>query len=112
MPLTKHLMITPEMKKAQDLSSTVEAYRFSIQRLIDSKAQEKLYDDGVSLASYINSTVPEWAGQAAAFVAWRDSVWVYAFAELAKVQSGERPEPSIDDFLAELPSFSADVEMI
>lgn len=84
---------------------TADDYRRAIQALIDTKAQEKQYDSGATLASYVNSTVPEWSAQAQAFVTWRDSVWVYAFAELEKVQSGEREQPSIEDFLAELPAF-------
>lgn len=105
MPLNKSLMITPEMKKTAALIATVDAYRKVIQALIDSKAQEKQYDDGNSLASYVNSTVPEWAAEAQAFVVWRDQVWAYALTELAKVKSGEREQPSVDEFLAELPAF-------
>ncbi|WP_266076825.1 hypothetical protein [Brucella intermedia] len=83
--------------------SPIDVYRIEIQAHIDSKAQEKQYDSGATLASYVSSTVPGWFLDAQAFVAWRDSVWLYAFAELDKVQSGERERPSIEDFLAELP---------
>ncbi|MGH6774797.1 hypothetical protein [Brucella tritici] len=83
----------------------VDVYRLEIQAMIDRKAQEKQYDSGATIASYVSSTVPEWAADALAFVAWRDGVWLYAFAELDKVQSGEREQPSVEDFLAELPAF-------
>ncbi|MDH0126693.1 hypothetical protein N7376_22205 [Brucella intermedia GD04153] len=105
MPLNKALMITPEMKQATALAAAVETYRKAIQSLIDGKAQEKQYDDGNSLASYVNSTVPEWAAEAQTFVVWRDQVWAYALAELLKVQKAEREQPTVDDFLAELPAF-------
>jgi collagenase-like PrtC family protease len=105
MPINYDLMITPEMKQAAALAAAVETYRKAIQSLIDGKAQEKQYDDGNSLASYVNSTVPEWAAEAQTFVAWRDHVWAYALAELAKVQKAEREQPSVDEFLAELPAF-------
>ena len=105
MPLNKAMMITPEMRQAEAMQAAVATYRKAIQVLIDGKAQEKQYDDGNSLASYVNSTVPEWAIEAQTFVAWRDQVWACALAELAKVQSGERPQPSVEDFLAELPAF-------
>lgn len=83
----------------------IDAYRLEIQSLIDRKASEKQYDSGATLASYVNSTVSEWAAEAQAFVAWRDQVWAYALAELGKVQSGEREHPSVEAFLAELPEF-------
>ncbi|WP_343314241.1 hypothetical protein AAIB41_03565 [Brucella sp. BE17] len=63
------------------------------------------YDSGATFASYVNSTKPEWAAEAKAFVAWRDQVWSYALAELDKVQSGEREQPSVEPFLSELPVF-------
>lgn len=105
MPLNKSLMITPEMKQAQAMAEAVEAYRAAIQSLIDATAQERQYDSGATLASYVNSTVPEWAAEAQTFVAWRDHVWAYALGELAKVRSGEREQPNVEDFLAELPAF-------
>ena len=105
MPINHALMITPEMRQAEAMQAAVETYRKAIQSLIDGKAQEKQYDDGNSLASYVNSTVPEWAAEAQAFVVWRDQVWAYALTELAKVKSGEREQPSVDEFLAELPAF-------
>lgn len=84
---------------------TIGDYRTAIQSLIDAKAQEKDYDSGATLASYVNSTIPQWASEATAFVAWRDQVWAYALAELDRVQKAERDQPSVDDFLAELPAF-------
>lgn len=84
---------------------TADDYRREIQSLIDTTAQERQYDSGATLASYVNSTVPEWAAEAQTFVAWRDQVWAYARAEIGKVQSGEREHPSVEDFLDELPGF-------
>lgn len=81
----------------------VDVYRLEIQAMIDAKAQERQYDSGATLASYVTSTIPQWAAEATAFVAWRDSVWTSALAELGKVQSGEREQPSVEAFLAELP---------
>lgn len=39
-----------------------------------------------------------------AFISWRDALWAYAYAELRKVAQHERPQPSVDDFLKELPA--------
>lgn len=85
---------------------TVEAYQSAIQDMVDEAARSKLFNDGVTMASYVMSTVQPWAAQAQTFVAWRDAVWQYSYAELDKVQSGARPQPSVADFLAELPQIT------
>ncbi|WLR98635.1 hypothetical protein [Shinella sumterensis] len=77
-------------------------YETAIQGMVDATAKEKLFRDGVTLASYTASTNPQWAAEAAAFVAWRDSVWTVAYNELAKVQAGLREQPTVEDFLAEI----------
>lgn len=58
---------------------TVEEYRAAVQAHVDAAAVARLYDSGVSLASYIGSTNPIWAAEAAAFVAWRDEVWAAVY---------------------------------
>lgn len=83
----------------------VDVYRLEIQAMIDAKAIERQYNSGATLASYVNSTIEQWAAEAQAFVAWRDAVWLYALAELDKVQRGESNQPSVEEFLAELPMF-------
>lgn len=83
---------------------SIDDYRGAIQSLVDQTAASKQFNDGVTLASYKDSTVIEWAAQSAAFIAWRDAVWIYCYAELAKVQAGARPQPTLADFLAELPT--------
>ena len=56
----------------------------------------------MSCASYVYSTVPAWAAEATAFVAWRDAVYLAAFGTLGKVQQGA-PAPGIAALLAGLP---------
>ncbi|WP_236771170.1 hypothetical protein [Agrobacterium tumefaciens] len=80
----------------------VTDYENAIQNLVDSTARERQFRDGVTLASYIGSTKSKWAAEAQAFVAWRDNVWFYAYGELAKVQAGQRPQPTVEQFLAEI----------
>lgn len=88
----------------------IEEYRLAIQGFIDRKAKEKQYDNGATFASYVNSTVAQWASDAKAFVKWRDDVWQYSFSELDKVKSGLRSQPTVEDFLKELPELEwADV---
>ncbi len=81
----------------------MEDYQAAIQSLVDDTARSMQFNDGVTLASYVASTREDWAGQAHAFVAWRDDVWQYAYSELAKVQGGVRTQPTVEAFLNELP---------
>jgi hypothetical protein len=82
---------------------TESDYADAIQSHIDATARSRGYRDGFALAGYVSSTITTWAAEAAAFIAWRDSVWVYAYQELAKVQNGEREQPTIAGLVAELP---------
>jgi len=81
---------------------TLDDYRQAVQAHIDVTAQQRQYDSGYTCASYVNSTNPQWAAEAQAFIAWRDAVWAYSFAELAKVEDGEREQPTVEQFVAEL----------
>lgn len=85
---------------------TLADYENAIQGLVDTTATEKMFRDGVTLASYVASTNPQWAAEAQTFVAWRDAVWAYSYAELAKVQAGEREQPTPEEFLEELPAIA------
>lgn len=82
---------------------TVADYQSAIQRRVDAAAVSRRYNDGNALAGYVASTIPPWAAEAQAFVAWRDQVWAYAYAELDKVMRGERVQPTVEEFIAELP---------
>lgn len=105
----QEIALTPQEIAELEASApvpTLADYENAIQGLVDTTATEKMFRDGVTLASYVASTNPQWAAEAQAFVAWRDAVWVYSYAELAKVQAGEREQPSPADFLAELPAIA------
>lgn len=97
------IIVTAEDKAAAARAATLERFRNSIQAHVDVTAQSRNYDDGNSLASYVASTNEAWAAEAQAFVAWRDAVWVYSYAELAKVEADERDIPAVEAFIGELP---------
>jgi len=84
----------------------ISDYTSAINALIDGTAQSRRYDSGLSLSTYVQSANLEWATEAKVFVEWRDAVWLYCYAELAKVQACERPQPDVSDFLAELPEIN------
>lgn len=78
-------------------------YNGLMQEFIDGVAMEKGYNSSLHCASYSASTIAGWKAEADAFITWRDSVWVYALAELAKFQSGERELIPFGIFKEELP---------
>jgi hypothetical protein len=81
-------------------------YQSAVQSHVDQMARSQQFNDGVTLASYKDSTNALWAAQAAAFIAWRDQVWAYSYEQLAAVQAAIRPQPSIQELIAELPAIS------
>lgn len=85
---------------------TSEDFAIAIQSHVDATAKARGYADGVALAGYSTSTIPSWSAEAQAFIAWRDAVWIYAYTELAKVNGGQRPVPTIAELIAELPTIT------
>lgn len=58
---------------------TLADYERLVQAHVDATARSRGYADGVSLASYAPSTNAAWSAEAAAFIAWRDAVWLTVF---------------------------------
>ena len=83
---------------------SVEDYRAAVQAHVDAVAVSHLYDSGVSLASYVGSTNPAWAAEAAAFVAWRDAVWSFVYALWADPPTGG--DTSIAALIGSLPEIT------
>lgn len=81
-------------------------YKSAVQALIDATARQRNYDGGVSLAGYATSTTPQWAAEAAAFIAWRDAVWAYVYAQLVAIAAEQRERPRVDELVAELPAIA------
>ena len=91
---------TPEQQMQQLVAQFTEA----VQVHLDSEAQAKGYDNIISACSYAGAPNP-FQAESIQFITWRGNVWAYCYAELAKVQSGERQVPVLEDFLNELPAF-------
>ena len=77
------------------LATAVEAH-------VEAQARALGYSGAAQLASYAASTVPDWAAEARAFVAWRDAVWLAVQAQLAGA-SARKPLPAPESVLAQLP---------
>lgn len=84
-------------KKAQVISA--------VQAHLDSVAQEKGYDNILSLCTYATSSSPKFAAEGQAGVAWRDEVWQLCYEILAEVETGLVQEPTAEQVIAKLPEF-------
>lgn len=80
-----------------------QEYAEAIQKHIDTTAQSKDYENGVSLVSYNDSTNTKWASEAQTFIVWRDSVWAYAYNLMEQVKQGLAVQPTIEQLIAQLP---------
>ena len=98
-------------QQAQEITAFQQAasidpkiYQDALQLEIDNEAMTKSYTNGFACTSYVTSTNPQWAEEAQAFVAWRDLAFAYGYDYLSKVQSGEIQNPTIDNFIAGIPT--------
>lgn len=92
-----------EWQAGEPPQPAVEDYRSAVQAHVDAVAVSRLYDSGVSLASYTASTNPTWAAEAQAFVAWRDAVWAQVYGMWGNPPD---PVPSPAEVVAGLPEIT------
>lgn len=93
----------PEPTQAETEARIQKQLTNAVQRVLDKKAQELLYDSCLSVCSYIDTGVAKFDAEGKAFRAWRSAVWAKGYEILAQVQSGEREIPTETDLIDELP---------
>ncbi len=93
----------PEQPTVEDI---IQEIKDRIQLLLDDTAKQKNYDNGVSLASYANSTIDSFKQEALSFIQWRDTVWNTCYYYLDLYQKGEYEFTTVSDFLSLLPTFN------
>lgn len=89
-----HVPTAEEIQKM--LTGGVQAY-------MDTKAQERGYDNIHTACSYANSTDKVFKAEGTACLAWRDSVWRKCYNILDEVKQGKRAIPTLEEVIAELP---------
>lgn len=86
---------------------TVTDFTNAVQAHLDATARTRNYDGILSACSYATSADLKFGAEGKAAVIWRDKVWLYCYAELAKVQAATRSVPATTAaFVAELPVIS------
>lgn len=93
----------PEMSKEQKEALIQLQLTKAVQQVLDAKAQELLYDNCLSVCSYIDTGVAKFDAEGRAFRAWRSAVWAKGYDILAQVQAGQRAIPTEEQLIAELP---------
>ncbi len=94
----------PEPTPEEITSRIIENFRIAIDSYVDATARSKGYNSAAHCASYVASTHAPWAAEAAAFISWRDQVWLSVFSQLEDIQNGLLPIPeSIEQVISTLP---------
>lgn len=93
----------PEQPTVEEI---IQEIKDRIQRLLDDTARQRNYDNGVSLASYANSTIDSFKQEALSFIKWRDTVWNTCYHYLDLYKAGEYEFTTVSDFLSLLPTFN------
>lgn len=77
----------------------------ALQQHLDDTARTKSYDGILSLCSYATSPNQKFATEGQAAVHWRDACWTKGYEILAECKAGNRPVPTTEQLIAELPVF-------
>lgn len=92
-------IITAEQKAAEARAGMLAGYKSAFDAHLDAVAQQRQYDNRLTIAAYLGSTNPRWLEEAQAFIAWRDAALAYMFQQLAAVEAGAIEAPSIAEFV-------------
>lgn len=79
------------------------AFQQAVSAHLDIEARKKGYDNIINAALRSGFAGP-YHDEGVAYASWMDACWQMCYAELAKVEQGLREEPTIEEFLLELPS--------
>ncbi len=76
----------------------------AVQTRLDAVPAARGYDSAERCISYLGSTNPTFAAEAAAINTWRDAVWTHCIALLDQVTAGALPVPTEVELIAGLPA--------
>ncbi|MDX0563286.1 hypothetical protein [Sinorhizobium medicae] len=99
-------VVTAEQKASEARAALQSQYSAAIQAHLDAKARERQYDGIQTAITYRGDPNPQFSAEGEALFAWRSAVWTYSAGELTKVLVGERSQPSVEEFISELPAFT------
>lgn len=99
----RYLIINPPYVHIPTEKEIQKMLTDGVQAYMDTKAQERGYDNIHTACSYVNSTDEVFKAEGTACLAWRDSVWRKCYTVLDEVKAGKRAIPTLEEVIAELP---------
>lgn len=78
----------------------------AVQQSLDAFAKTRNYDGILSACTYASSTVPKFAAEGQYAVNARDAAWAACYQIMTAVQGGQRPLPTVEQVLSELPALA------
>ena len=97
----------PEPSKEEIEAQLQKQLTDAVQVALDNFAKTRGYDGIMSACSYSNSTDAQFKLEADYCIQLRDTTWRMGYAILAEVKAGNRPVPTVEELIAELPVGSA-----
>ncbi len=95
----------PPAPAAPSEAEAIAAYMAAVQQHMDARAVGFGYDDLVSVVTYAEEpAVARYQAEGHAFRAWRSACWSTCEQMLAAVKAGDRPAPTHEELIAELPA--------
>ena len=104
-PITLPQVLVALKAQRETVEVSPEDYKDAVRNLFNHVAHDRGYDSILSAVSYINSTNATFQSEAAALIAWRDTVWGIVYPILDQIEAGTLlPKPQIAEVLALLPA--------
>ena len=97
---------TAQERAADRRAGAVAQVITAINAHVEARAQALGYNNAAACAGYRDSTVPAWAAEAQAFIAWRDAVWLAVY-QLQGDLAEDGVVPGIEAILDALPGWEA-----
>jgi hypothetical protein len=95
---------TPQIEVDRRINSLKIILQNSVQKQLDDFARTRGYDNILSCCTYTTSTVQKFQQEAQYCVQMRDVYWNACYTILTEFEMGQRPLPTIEQLLAELPA--------
>lgn len=98
--------LTPEQIAINQAAATavfVNTVTTTTQARLDDFAKTRNYDGILSACTYASSSVLKFATEGQYCVDSRDATWATLYTIMGQVQAGQRPMPTLDEILGELP---------
>lgn len=87
----------------ENINTTKQNLQAAVQDRLDSFARTRNYDSILSCCTYATSTNPKFQQEAQYCVQARDSHWNACYTILQQFEAGQRPIPTVEQLLSEMP---------